>query len=263
MARCFVIQPFDGGAYDLRYSEVFVPAIAAAGLEAYRVDQDPRVQIPIERIEEEIKLATACLADITTNNPNVWFELGYAIATQKNVILVCSKDRTDKYPFDIQHRTVISYETRSPGDFQKLQAEITRRLNALDTAEAYQSALESAPVTQREGLPPYETAILAHLLGERLTPTSSISPHTIQYVVNKWGYTNAAIALGLDGLTERGFIELIEDEDDRGNPFDAYRLTSKGLAWLRQNRELLVLERKETSSESTPSVDEYDPFADE
>ncbi|MBU0719064.1 MAG: hypothetical protein KJ749_12505 [Planctomycetes bacterium] len=45
MGRCFVIQPFDdGGEFDKRYEDVFLPAIRDAGLEPYRVDRDPSVR---------------------------------------------------------------------------------------------------------------------------------------------------------------------------------------------------------------------------
>jgi hypothetical protein len=64
MPRCFVIQPFDQGKFDKRYADVFRPAIEAAGLEAYRVDQDPSTSIPIEEIEASIRGATVCFADI-------------------------------------------------------------------------------------------------------------------------------------------------------------------------------------------------------
>src|SRR5262245_21786666 len=107
MATCFVIQPFDGGPFDKRYDDVFVPAIQKAGLEPYRVDRDPAASIPIEEIEKNIRRADVCLADISLGNPNVWFELGYAIAAVKPVVLVCVHDATRKYPFDIQHRAVI------------------------------------------------------------------------------------------------------------------------------------------------------------
>jgi hypothetical protein len=30
MGTCFVIQPFDGGAFDKRYDDIFVPAIKGA-----------------------------------------------------------------------------------------------------------------------------------------------------------------------------------------------------------------------------------------
>jgi len=83
MPSCFVIQPFDGGRFDKRYTDVFKPAIEAAGLDLYRVDRDPSVSIPVNNIEQGIRGAAVYLADITLDNPNVWFELGYALATEK------------------------------------------------------------------------------------------------------------------------------------------------------------------------------------
>ncbi|MDX6501249.1 MAG: hypothetical protein QOG23_4509 [Blastocatellia bacterium] len=70
MATSFVVQPFDQGPFDKRFDDVFAPAISEAGLEAYRVDRDPTVSIPIEDIEAGIRNAEVCLAEITTDNPN-------------------------------------------------------------------------------------------------------------------------------------------------------------------------------------------------
>jgi hypothetical protein len=127
----FVIQPFDAGPYDKRYIDVFEPAILAAGLEPYRVDRDPAVSVPIDEIENGIRAADICFAEISTNNPNVWFELGYAIASGKEVVLVCSEQRTEKFPFDIQHRNIIRYRTESTSDFVRLGSEVAERLRAL------------------------------------------------------------------------------------------------------------------------------------
>lgn len=92
MATCFVIQPFDSGKFDKRFHDIYKPAIEAAGLEAYRVDQDPGVQVPIDSIEKGIRQAAVCLADITADNPNVWYELGFAYAAGKPVVMVCSEE---------------------------------------------------------------------------------------------------------------------------------------------------------------------------
>lgn len=62
---CFVIQPFDNEKFDKRYHDIFKPAIEATGLSSYRVDEDESVEIPIDTIEEKIKSASICLADIT------------------------------------------------------------------------------------------------------------------------------------------------------------------------------------------------------
>lgn len=130
MSLCFVIQPFDNGCFDKRYEDVFAPAIQAAGFEPYRVDRDPAAAIPIENIEEGIRRADACLADISTNNPNVWFELGFAIAVSKPVILVCEHQPDRRFPFDVQHRSIILYKTESARDFDSLKTRIIQRIKA-------------------------------------------------------------------------------------------------------------------------------------
>ena len=63
MPTCFVIQPFSP-KFDKRYDDVYKPALEEAGLEPYRVDQDPGAERLIDAIEEQIRNATICLADI-------------------------------------------------------------------------------------------------------------------------------------------------------------------------------------------------------
>ena len=133
--RCFVIQPFDGGDFDNRFDEVLKPAIQEADLEAYRVDRDPSASIPIEKIESEISAAAVCLADISGDNPNVWFELGYAIAAGRPTCLICNRAR-ERFPFDVQHRKIVRYGTGSISDFSELGRRITEQLKALLEQEA-------------------------------------------------------------------------------------------------------------------------------
>jgi hypothetical protein len=97
MGRCFVIQPFDGAGFDDRYDDVLAPAIRAASLEPNRVDRDPRTTVVIDDIHAGIQDSVMCLADITLDNPNVWYELGYALASDKDVVLICLKDRTTPF----------------------------------------------------------------------------------------------------------------------------------------------------------------------
>ena len=130
MATCFVMQPFDKDKFDRRFDDTFAPAIKAAGLEPYRVDRDPGVSIPIDEIQKGISGAEVCFAEITTDNPNVWFELGYAIASNKAVCLVCSKERTTAFPFDVRHQMIIEYDVDSVSDYKRLEAAITEFLRA-------------------------------------------------------------------------------------------------------------------------------------
>lgn len=150
MRICFVIQPFDRGPYDERFEDTVGPAIRAAGLEPYRVDSDPGVVVPIEQIENVIRDADACLADITTDNPNVWFELGLAIAAGKPTVLIAQTAARQIYPFDVRHRLVIGYRTETARDFKKLADEITSRLHAISGNVPVQPALrKQASIAQR------------------------------------------------------------------------------------------------------------------
>ena len=63
--------------------------------------KDPSVSVPIDDIELGIENSEVCLAEISTDNPNVWYELGYAIASKREVFLLCSKnERKTHFPFD-------------------------------------------------------------------------------------------------------------------------------------------------------------------
>ena len=95
--QCFVMQPFDRGRYDRLYEQVFAPAIDDANLKPYRVDNDPGASIPIDTIEQEIEKSLVCFGEISEDNPNVWFELGYALALEKTA-LPCLFRRSAKIP---------------------------------------------------------------------------------------------------------------------------------------------------------------------
>jgi hypothetical protein len=123
---CFVIQPFDANS-SRRYDDVFQLAIRNAGLQPYRVDRDPQVSIPSLGIEAGIRGAAACLADITTDNPNVWFEIGFASALGKPLVLVSDKSRL-RFPFDVQHRAIVTYDTMASSEYEQAREAITGRL---------------------------------------------------------------------------------------------------------------------------------------
>ena len=247
MAICFVIQPFDSGRFDKRYEDVFRPAIEAADLVAYRVDQDRTVEVPIESIEDGIRNAAVCLADITTDNPNVWYELGFAFATGRPVLMVCADERISPYPFDIQHRTVLRYSTEAPSDFEKFKTELIQRLRALMTkGEALRQIAESQQIAPQHGLTPPELAVLAVLAGQTGIPGSVCSVWSLKNDVERTGYTSIGFSLGFRRLVEKQFIEPVDTTDDFGNLYDSAKLTDKGWKWVEENESLFALRRDKT-----------------
>lgn len=265
MQRCFVIQPFDGKRFDKRYDDVFAPAISSAGLEAYRVDQDPSTRVVIEEIERGIAASHACLAEISTDNPNVWYELGYAIASKREVVLVCSDERKTPFPFDVQHRAVIKYSTDSSSDFDKVRSEITERLKAvLNTQNDPSQLADLTTDSEIEGLEPHEIAILVALAQATGDPEDGVSAPRLSLDIQETGFTQLAVTLGLKVLIDRNLIQRDTDEDDYGEPYGIFKLTSQGLNWLLANQKGLALRGPEptepTSVIESPPKDDDIPF---
>jgi nucleoside 2-deoxyribosyltransferase len=224
---CFVIQPFDKGQYDKRYSDVLKPAIIDAGLDPYRVDEDPGATVLIENIEKGIREAEVCLADITTNNPNIWYEVGFALACGKSVVLICG-ERTEPFPFDIRHRSIVNYARESSSDFDALRRQVTKRLKAqAKKAETLQAVEAMAQLETTEGLSNHEIGVLMTLMADRADPHSAMPPHEIKNSMRSAGYTNIATGLALESLRRKKMIEFFEDSDWHGNSFTSCRLTEK------------------------------------
>lgn len=262
MDKCFVMQPFDGGTFDKRYDDVYQPAIMDANLDAYRVDRDPSVGIPIDEIEAGIKRSELCLAEITTDNPNVWFELGYAIGVKKDVVLVCSDERNSRFPFDVQHRNIIRYKTESPQDFKQLRKKITERINAIiEKNRAIDTSSKISPVADTEGLSQHEIVALVSIMQNSFMTGGSVSGWTIQQDMNNAGFTDIAIGLSLKSLSIKSMISTETDHDQNGEPFSIYMINSKGENWLLQNQNKLVLKIEEQPIKVYPSSQDDDiPF---
>jgi predicted transcriptional regulator len=245
MESCFVMQPFDGGRFDKRYKDVFDPAIRKAGLEPYRVDADPSVVIPIDEIADRIRKSEYCFAEISTDNPNVWFELGFAIACGKHVVLACSDERQTQFPFDVRHRTIITYKTESSQDFEHLGGRIADALNAAQKKQNESAALASmSPIAEMAGLSEHEIVCLATVAQNQNGPDDAVTMYSIKEDMRRSGSTDLAASMAVNSLSRKGLLEYRQNTDDRGDVYFGYRATDAGFEWLDQNQHKLVLHRK-------------------
>lgn len=237
---CFVIQPINADKFTKRFNDIYKPAIEAASLVPYRVDLDDSVKIPIEEIENKIENSIICFADISMDNPNVWYELGYAFALEKDVVMVCDESRS-AFPFDIRHKNIIAYKTESASDFELLKNKITDKIKAyLSTQKATKKILDN-PIKETEGLQSYELALLAFIIGEQMTDDVSISVYEICNRMKRAGYNNIAVSIGLRQLKRKKFIFTRMDSDYSGNEFPVCSLTPEGLNFVLKNIELFDL----------------------
>lgn len=263
MQYCFVIQPFDHDKYDKRYNDIFEPAIKICGFEPYRVDKDPSVSIPIDTIEDKIKNSSICFAEISTDNPNVWFELGYALAYNKEIILVCSKDeRITPFPFDVRHRNIINYSTGSITDYQKLSKQIEDRIKAILPKLQIASNHDIQSKNTTTNLSKLEIDTLCSILSLQPVDEDYAIIYDIQELMNKKSYSNTAVNLAIRKLKSKKFISSKVESDYNNNEFIVLQLSTEGENWLINNENLLDLKQDciSLSDESAATNDNEVPF---
>jgi tetratricopeptide (TPR) repeat protein len=155
--RAFVIMPFgekkapDGTAidFDIVYRDLFAPAIAAAGLMPHRADADRRGGSIHLDMFQDLLLAEFVVADLTLDNPNVWYEIGvrHALRAGGAVLTFALRDRL---PFDIAGQRMQRY-TLNDGrlDPVLVEAERTALKEAIEATLGAWRGRRASPVYQQ------------------------------------------------------------------------------------------------------------------
>ena len=113
-SSCFIIMPIKKNRHE--YEDLYKNHLKRMieyqliSVRCIRADEKPTAnKIKIEEIENLIRKCTFAIADITEKNPNVYYEIGFAMALGKTVILIKNK-HIGKLPFDIQALDVLTYD---------------------------------------------------------------------------------------------------------------------------------------------------------
>lgn len=117
----FVIMPFKD-EFKRVYEDGIQPAAIDAGAYAERLDEQIYTSSMYGRLVNQIAKADLIVADVSEENPNVFYEVGYAHALNKEVFLITNGH--GKFHFDVQDRPHIVY--RKGLDY--LKRELTRWL---------------------------------------------------------------------------------------------------------------------------------------
>jgi len=111
-SRAFVLMPFSM-KYKEIYDEVYKKACQDNGFDCWRVDE---ISIP-GSITNDIVIgildSDVVIADLSSKNPNVFYELGISHTLGKNTIMT-AQDKDD-VPFDIANYRVIFYQQTIAG----------------------------------------------------------------------------------------------------------------------------------------------------
>jgi len=120
-----------------------------AGFPSYhvkRADEDPRPGLIDAQLINDLLTADLVIADLSSNNPNAFYEIGIRHMAQKPIIHIQLAD--EKIPFDLSLYRSIKFSLAVPSDIDKAQVALKAQVEAIHAAD-YQ--VEN-PVTKARGV---------------------------------------------------------------------------------------------------------------
>lgn len=145
MDEAFIIMQIGSESMDRVCDQVFVPAIEAASLVARRVDRDNEGGLLKSEIIDFLERSVIIVADLTSERPNCYLEVGYAmgLGKKRNLILTVREDhhhRSRNYTldgprihFDLEGYDLLLWDDEDLDNFRTdLESRIKRRLAILE-----------------------------------------------------------------------------------------------------------------------------------
>ena len=131
--KCFVIMPisdvddYPNGHFNRVYEHIIIPACEQEGYEPIRADATSKSNVIIVDILKNILNCEMAICDLSSRNPNVFYELGFRQAFNMKTVLM--KDEKTDRPFDISSIRSINYESSLRIDLvNKAISELARAL---------------------------------------------------------------------------------------------------------------------------------------
>jgi len=123
-SRAFVLMPF-AKRFDEIYRLGVKEPLERIGYTCQRVDEIQFAGNIVDEVYKGIRAASVVVADMTGKNSNVFYEVGYAHALDKTVILLTQK--VDDIPFDLRSQRHIVYRR----SIVRLRDELLKTVQAL------------------------------------------------------------------------------------------------------------------------------------
>ena len=146
--------------FDNIYESAIAPAIEEFGLRSIRGDEEARGGLIMRDVYERLLLAEIVIADLTLQNPNVFYEVGVRHCAKPRSTILISAD-TESIPFDLAGVRAVPYsltgDNLTEDSRKKLKTDIKRRLqHAIESRETMvDSPLKQLlPDVQLAQLPP-------------------------------------------------------------------------------------------------------------
>ncbi|WP_220250896.1 TRAFs-binding domain-containing protein [Billgrantia montanilacus] len=124
--------------FDAVYRELIAPAIEAAGLAPLRADEEMTGGIIHKPMYERLILCEYAVADLSTANANVFYELGLRHAVRPATTVVLYAEESGQLPFDVAPLRAIPYRLGAggaPGEPSTVCDTLAERLRSARHAE--------------------------------------------------------------------------------------------------------------------------------
>jgi tetratricopeptide (TPR) repeat protein len=139
--------------FDAVYQLLFTPALAAAGLQPFRADDEDSAGDILKDMFAELVTADFVLADISILNANVFYELGIRHTVGPRGVICLHAGWADR-PFDVAPQRTFKYDgqlfrvglVRDTAWETKIAAEVSRLSETLRKAVAANRTTEGSPV---------------------------------------------------------------------------------------------------------------------
>lgn len=120
---CFILMPFGKKTasngrtvdFDAVYRELIEPAVRNAGLEPLRADEEMAGGVIHKAMFERLILCEYAVADLTTANANVFYELGLRHAVRPRATQLLFADGWGQLPFDVALLRALPYQLADDG----------------------------------------------------------------------------------------------------------------------------------------------------
>jgi hypothetical protein len=165
--------------------------------------------------------------------------------------MVCSEERTSKkYPFDIQHRSIISYMAESSSDFNKLRENLTAKLKAiLKQDDVLEKIAEADPVSLIHGLSQLELLVLTVIVGDITLPGQVTTVNDVKRSAERAGITNVGCNLAVRRLLQKELVFETTFWDEHGETHQGIGVSEDGWEWIDANDAQFLLHRPEKKKE--------------
>lgn len=159
--KCFVIMPFgkkkdiDGCEvdFDYVYHELIYKAVKDLGVDCERCDEIIDTGSIHKKMFRGIFDADVSVVDITSLNPNVFYELGVRHALHKHVTLVIRRNSNAPVPFNVNGLNILGYDIDSEDQLEssrkKIRAHIQNGLDTLGTDSIIYDTLDDLMVQKK------------------------------------------------------------------------------------------------------------------